>query len=406
MGTDNWDGRVKVRFTVNLCFLLLFVACSLYAKGTRAETLGFVKAGAFVIPKEVNAKLKDYQTRLRVGYLPVGSVVWMNECKSLNENASSGIPVEKAYCEIDSEVGISGLIRKDRIHILSGPVIVALGKDPIPVYGSDGKKAYSPFSRNSGIYVDVIGKIENSVIPVMRPYTKPNPIPGLLKISELGNNVRLLNPKNLKLKKATIERLGNFSKDIIKKRFGDDIGKYFSKINNAVNKLEKQLGLVNNIACLIDGSVYADIGLKFFGTGAGVKIQAKLKNSGEMFKFRASVLSVGDQSTIVSSINRYACTNPPAPQPNWMMEFISVGAPEANPTEVLTVVGPSKPKGIFVVQDDPKMIEIGQWEDYEQKYKNIWKGISQKEFVKGMSDQARKVYAHYILSQISSFQSQ
>lgn len=384
---------------------LLIVLVVLTTGSIRAEEVGFVKKGAFVIPAKVNVELLAHQTRLRVGYLPVGSVVWIGECFLLTENASTGLTQEKKYCKIESEVGISGLLRYDRFHVLSKPVVIALANEQIPVYPIQGTKPYAPFSRNSGVYVDVTGKISNGKLPVLRPYTEPKPLAGYLKIEELGDKVRYLDPTALKIEKANFKGLLDYSEGKVSNQFGDVVLDYFSEIRKAIQKLETKLNIVSNVACLIEGEVFAKLGVSFLGSAAGAKISAKLKQGGETFGFDATVLSVGNSRSLISSINRYACTSPPFPEREWMIEFISVGAPQNNPTEILQVIGNREQEQIHVIPDDPKIFKIRSWEDYERSYSHLLREMSQKNFVRLMNDQQRIVHTHYVLSKIADFQS-
>ena len=383
--------------------ILFFALLSGNAVGDTGR-IGFVKKGAFVVPAEVNAKLRKHQTRLRIGYLPVGTVVWVGDCMPLNENASSGIPNEKIYCAASSEVGVNGLIRQDLIHFFSSPVIVALANEKISVYPIDGGTPYSNFSRNSGIYVDVIGPISNGEIPVMRHYTKPEPIPGVLKIDQLGDKVRYLDPDNLRVERAKIQNLTHFTEDVISSRFGSDIKTYFLKIRGAIKKLEDKIHQPQNSLCLIGGDIFAEVGLNFFGSGAGAKIEATLKNPGETFGFDAAVLTIGNERTFIASISRYACTSPPDPVPEWLMEFLSVGAPQRNPKELLRVKGHRENEALYVVPDNPKMLKVYQWEDYERQYNTLRREVRQQSFAKSMKTQEASVYIHYILSKVADFQ--
>ncbi|MFH0261747.1 hypothetical protein ACGRH2_15170 [Vibrio barjaei] len=297
------------------------------------EQVGFVKQGAFVVPSEVNAKLRSHQTRLRVGYLPTGTVVWIGDCKFLNEKASLGLSIEKEYCFANSEVGVSGLIRRDLVHLLSTPVVVALANEEIPVYPQSGGKPYSNFSRNSGIYVEVTGPMVNGEIPIIRHYTKPRPIPGILKVNQLGDKIRYIDPNNLTVEKANFQNLTSYSENQISSQFGNEIASYFSNIMAAAEKLEDSLKSTQNSLCLVEGEVFAEAGVSFFGSGAGARIAATLKQSGETFGFDATLLTIGSNRHLVSSISRYSCTSPPGAVPEWLKEFLSIGSPQSNPND-------------------------------------------------------------------------
>lgn len=268
-------------------FLAAFVIC-LFSIRANADQLqpAVVKEGAFILSENPVIQTYDNEpTHDLVGYLPKGTVVYFKSDEQpkrlFNRNKGS----HEFYLLVHSDIGFTGLLRKDLKIDLHKKVLVPVGLRRIPIHTknstNDNPIPLSNFSRSEG-WLIVLNDQDPDFYDVELPWTEDRDRPPdkgkLWKYFVDDGDVRLISPETVRTEHPFIDIL-----TIDNNQTGDDyLNEIATEIKNIIpegtlENIHSFLQSLGTLKCLWSLEANAELGLKIIGMGLGMKSVLELK---------------------------------------------------------------------------------------------------------------------------------
>jgi len=387
--------------------ILLSTAIVLFAHGTAsADPAGFVREGAFVISREPNAVINGVPTRTKLGYLPVGSVVFVRNCFPVREGASQRgmiAPRERDYCDVTSEVGINGLVRKDLIQVIEERwVAIAIGDSEVLIRRKDLATKLSSFSRTSGVFVEVIGRENPEFYRVRLPWSEGQE--GFIEAADQERNlIRLLDGNSLDVAPVEFRSVRDYTTDHLPTSY------IAQKLDETVDRIAEELDVVENLECLVDLSIVGETGVRIFGNGLGLKGAVEFFSKGFMYDTDVDLMFRGRSPLLTFvTVKKLKCENNPLPHPATMTSLsLFVDRPPKEGNRVLWLKGTEGGEDgahiVVDVNDAPPMIKISNWYDYQRELTTLRRNVPGNVFLRSLEPSDREAVLHYMLSKAAFF---
>jgi len=383
---------------------------------------GFVRSGTFVIPSVPNAVLQEKHTRERTGYLPVGTVVFVETCIQLNEDASTAALTDpkKTYCEIVSSLGVNGLVRRDKIKLLGDSKVgVAVGDKKVLIYPADATtptgKTVSEFSRTDHWYVEIVGEKVPGFYDVLLPWTAKERAKWrdgrLAKKTVESGEVIVIDAAKLKARPVEFKPVTGTLVKKLQEKIGLPTSELLAKISKTIDKVAEDLRGVRNLQCIVDVKLVQELGLRIFGTGLGLVGTLNLFEKGHLYEIDTDFIMIdGRPRHTVISLKKVKCEVVLVPFPVWMTAmglFVDRAPSLGNSILVINEKNLSGyGSGVIIpvdVSDTPPMFEIKDWYDYQRRLRLLRKNIPRSKLLKSLPSEEADIFLHFLLNKIAFF---
>ncbi|WP_434053435.1 MAG: hypothetical protein RDA78_00575 [Roseibium sp.] len=403
------------------------LAIFLYSNTVLAGNVAVTIEGAFL----VGEKATTINTRKRVDYLPIGTVVKVRECLPLVEVRRNRM---MEYCKVESEFGIDGLLRKDLFRFLDESLLgVAVGDSEIEICNSSGNR-YSSFSRSEGVYVANVKDLDEKYYEVELPWTekksgrrqraaevgwlrKSDVASGqvkLLKSSEDQMNVQqvLSDGLTLDVPIRSLKRVNQELLESIKSKSGSiPESQIYDTIQKKIDEVANALDIASEvIQCYSELKANIKTGFEIFGSGLGFEAEIKFSEAGNYFDYNAEFLiNNGEHELTLLSFGNYRCSKSIRPRPVVMETFDLFADQSPNKGNSIPVVSNvSSTRRVLSPPTNglPRMFRVNSRESYFSLRHELGEVLDENNlWYENMSEELRRVILHIVVSKVSTYTS-
>ncbi len=284
-------------------------------------SVGIVIEGAFLLSDIPNVKRENRYVYGLVGYLPVGTRVYLNGETEEVTNLSEG--GRDTYFHVFSSIGIKGLIRQDRFQKVDGNrIAVAVSSYEVALHNPDpatdpdpakGKfKKMGTIGRYGGNYLEITD--DGDEIFYKAILHRSHPTANLKKSEkvrlwkELVNQgaVILVNPEKFSETNLPAPLWSKY--DVVEKESVEVlVEKVKEKFGDNLDKVREWLGDSDNFQCLLKADGSAQLGFNVFGTGLSFKMAVAFKDQDHMFRFGMRTLRTGPNRVKYTFLKNVKC---------------------------------------------------------------------------------------------------
>ena len=292
---------------------LLFIFFLFHFEPTEANsnrTTAFVKRGAFLLSTKPCILKNNKKYYGLTGYLPIGTVVYYQADLEGKKLFSYDRGSYENYIFVDSDIGISGLLREDLKVDIDKEVLIPVANQRIPIQTCNSKvnqsRKLSEFSRSDGVYLVIIGNQDPDFYDVELPWTAqlghPPDRGRLWKRFVEDKDVILISPDTVRKLYPRVYRsmeefkseypssgapASDFLRDIAEKVRGK-VGENMEEIHHFLENLD-------SIKCMLSSNAHVDLGIKIFGAGLGLNFSLALKKNESFYEFGELIYCFGDK---------------------------------------------------------------------------------------------------------------
>lgn len=410
------DGYRMSKISGYVLFCIGMLLCDTIIADALKTNFGLVKQGAFLLSKKPDTLREDKKVHSLVGYLPTGTRVVVGDEQTVTNLKTSN---NEVYYEVKSELGIQGLLREDLLIRAEGrKLAVSIASFEIPVHQPNAtltapRKRFD-LGRYGGNYLEITGETEEGFYDVVLHRANPDAsnLPAtekarLKKFFVEQKQVSLLDPNDDGLKRefdSTWSPISDFNEEPLKKLLVIIKG----KINDDIDNVRSLITDVNDLQCLLKGSVNGELGFKVFSNGFAMELDATIKEKGVKYIFEANKLSNNQRVSYYSGIGVVKCDGH---KPVRLQSFtIQEGLYSTGKRLSITLADleKSKSKWITTLQSEKianKMVRISGWNEYDRLMTEL------NEYAKGgdgylsrLPEKTRLLLLNYIVSRIGYFE--
>lgn len=404
---------------VAIIFHVLFLVFINIAYGNEIPkgTVGVVTKNTFLLSRDANVKRENKYVYGLVGYLPIGTRIYIEGKKRTVNNLSLGTP--EIYYPISSSIGIGGLIREDRIRLVTtNPIGVVVSSNEIALHHPDPKrgkwKKLLTMGKYGGDYLEILGNVEDEFYSAMLhrsvqveglPKSEPVRVWGELVKS---GSIFIVNPANSydapvpvpvwsDKKKIDLGMIDNLV-EAIKEKLGDNI-----------DDLKPFLTEFDGIQCLLSSDAKASLGFKLFGTGLSFDLKASFKEQDHMYRFTRRQLTSGDKHETYTFLQNVSCEGSTPKR----LQQLTIQEGVYNPDRRIRIelqdfkLSTEPWKTTLSGKDKPfRMIQIRGEADYFNALKFLDRqvAIHDDSFISSVSPEKKEILLNAILREISFFE--
>lgn len=271
---------------------------------SREGPYGVVISNTFVITNEYNLKWRDVEGRIvknRNGFIEIGKLVKKTgRCEFINGTNKKNTG---DYCQIESEIGVSGYIKKDAVAFLENGQVYGFAVsdfEEIRFKSSAGKNKFGKFSKNSSPLVRFVGDWQKAgkLVPVRVPEESKT---RHLRLEDIRNLMVVLDVESRAVKRLSFTGEEFESTEVGFYRFDDD-PRWLERISDSISFSRWLKGAVqfasNKIdaaRCAFSGDVVG--GFKADAHAGFLKLSGKLGlvNEGKVYSWAAERFHANDR---------------------------------------------------------------------------------------------------------------
>lgn len=402
--------RIRVLlFTVAVVWLL---HPQVYAENLRAA---FVIKGAFILSEEPTIWRNGRLVHDLIGYLPIGTVVYLNPESKARELFNYDRDMYEHYLFVETDIGLAGLLRTDlKVDLTETRVLIPVGNRRIPIRTQNSTKYHartlSEFSRSDGVYLTVIDDQDPEFYDVELPWTgseeRPPDRGRLRKRWAQEGEVLLLYPENIGPEHPRISA-GEIDQD------GGYLSKIAEKVRGAVGMdtavIKSFLKDLDSLKCMLSAKADIDIGVKIFGAGLGLEFALALKDKDRFYHLGQCVYYQGDEVYMrFITLKDIACRDQ---RPHRLMNFLLQEA-DLDPAKRAVVSIDDLPESLkgewkrsFQGAEAPRrMIRIDGYDSYHRAFSFLERESAQGGgYLSTLTAYDRRIVINTILSEIAYF---
>jgi len=405
--------HIRCIFLVFICVLLSGVG---YAEEGENVEYGLVKQGSFLLSIKPDTLRDGLLVHSLVGYLPTGTRVIVKEKHVVTNLSTSN---DETYYYVKSDLGIRGLIREDLLIQAKGrKLAVSIASYPIPIHRPNAtlqtSKIKFTLGRYGGNYLEITGESTEGFYDVVlhRSNHESTNLPEteearLKKLYVKTKQVSLLDPEDESLNSefgVAWSSVVSIDNDYL----NGLIETVRKNIDGDFDKVKAILGDINNLQCLMDGSVNGELGFKVFSNGFSLNLDTSIKEKGVKYIFEGQRLYGKESAKYYSGIGVIKCDGL---KPIRMESFTiqeNMYSDSKRFSVSLADLENSKSKWISTLQDasiSNKMVRISGWDEYNQLIKELNEYATRGNgYLSTLPEKARMLLLNYIVSRIGFFE--
>lgn len=397
--------------TVIFATLLLFLPTHTFPQERR---LGVVTSGAFLLTRQPNTKRGGVLVHGLKGYLPIGTVLSISEKREIDNRRERKT---ETYYEVDTDIGLSGLIREDRFVLAADrPMIVPVAPYKLELYPAgttiDNVRKPILFSRSDDVHLEVTDASDPHFYDVILFRHKPPA--GLPQKEEFRMEKKLVELKEVKLiKPASQYRDYDFPKWSETKSLDDNliavlVEKIEKKVPGKIEKIKQFLSDLPEIQCIMSSDARASLGFEIFGTGLGFNIDVSILKEDTMYVFERCDLTLGEYKRTFTMLRNVKCKGGRAERMRTFTLQEGIYNPEKRYFVRLEDITSTESKWIRTFKGtgiSRKMILIDGWQAYSQVYRVLDDLADTGDAdMSTLSYEERTLLINFIIGQISYFE--
>lgn len=398
------------------CLWMVFLWLPLAAFANPADiNFGLVKEGSFLLSKQPNIMRDGVMVHRLIGYLPTGTRVIIEEKHQVTNLETTD---DEIYYFVRSELGVKGLLREDLLIQAKGRrLAVSIASYPIQIHQPSAtlknpRKRFT-LGRYGGNYLEITGESEPGFYDVVLHRVKgvTANLPAkeharLRKFYVERKQVSLLDPHDQSLSNefqltwSTVPNTNDY--------FGKVIEKIKEKIDNDFDQVKAIVSEVNDLQCLLEGSINGELGFKVFSNGFALELDAQLKKKGVKYSFETKKLTRNNAVKFFSGIGAIKCDGG---KPIRLQSFtVQEGLYSIKKRFSITLADLEKADSpwITTLQNSKisnKMVRIAGWNEYNQLMKKLNNfAMSGDGYLASLPEKTRILLLNYIISRISYFE--
>ena len=382
--------------------------------GAADYAVGIVTKGAFLLSEKANVQRENLWVHGRVGYLPVGTRVYVeNKPKTLN-NLREG--EKETYFRVRSSIGISGLLREDRfIRVKDKPIAVVVSSHTIAIHGSkrvkDKFKKILEVGHYDGVYFEITGydKSEYMSADLRRPkQTKNLPKSEPVRLWQeyvRKDLVKVVKPQTVNDQIPPFPVWGEqeiLGVDFIKKALGA-LGK---KVNDYVGP--NVLTDADAFQCLLKGNAKLKLGFELFSNELSFGLDLAFKEQDHMFRLTQQKLKISKGERTYVMLKNVKCDGP---YPERLQRFtVQEGENDITKRDFVRLKDWQEGSSKWIVSLSGKeaplrMIRINGETEYQTALKRIDEFVRQGDsFIGKLPPEEKLILLNLILREIATFQ--
>lgn len=378
------------------------------------RTAGIVTNGAFLISEKPNVKREGHYVHGLVGYLPIGTRVYVekNKAEKIKNRAEGRL---ETYYPASSSIGVHGLLREDRFVLVKDkPLAVVVSLQGVPLHNSDPSKRYESkikIGRYDGAWLEITGDADEEFFRA--DLNRRNGTSEALKTKSVRlwreyvkkGSVILVEPSTLEEHSPPVPEWSEAEKP--------DDNWIREKLNGfSSEKIRRFLGFVYDIECLVRGSAAIELGVKFLGNGLSFDLSTDLKDQGHMFRLWRQRLNMNDGESSYLILKNIRCDGS---RPERLLQYTlreEMADPESEDRKdafvrledlaadqsqwTLSLTGTNAPF---------RMVRISNEQDYQKILKRLEElaASSSDGFIAQIPPEKRDVLLNFIVREISYF---
>jgi len=267
--------------------LLLLLCCGIAPAVQAATTAAYVHFGAILLGE---APATNHNARRpRVGYLPIGTMVYFDPevPKQRIFNYSEDVQDYENYIRVRSDIGFSGYIRDDLVTELGDSEILLPLRYNLNIRATDSNQVVAQISRatdkNSSMPAEVLGENDEYYSVRLKP-SGGQPVEGRIWKSLVDGRraVRLSRRDNPLLPEIRVGSPAEFV-DSQLAEFSEFVS---GKTGEAANRIVEFLKNLNALRCRTSSSADAQLSARIFGNGLGLKFNFVLAERNAIYSIK------------------------------------------------------------------------------------------------------------------------
>jgi hypothetical protein len=374
-----------------------------------------VTQGAFLLSKNPEIPLQNPRFHSLEGYLPIGTVVWVDQDKKKIYNRDKDRLED--YFFIRSELGYDGLIRKDLlVRFGDKPMAVPVGPRKVELYRKPYSETDKPddceqddrcihFSRNDDVHLEIIeGKQENDYYKVMlyrHRHVRDYPMQEEGWISK--NRVKY---GSVKIVDTTVGPgwMASWS----------NVAPPESSLEDIIAKFKEQVTDTSTVRCLLSLTGQLNLGVQipipFVDIGTGITIDTQLKEKDKFSVAETYALKEDDKDETYKVWRNINCDNS---QPARMQQLTlqkesgSDGDRSAPARILLQDIDDGSSQWIRSLKGEEaptKMVALDSWESYNAIYGKLQDWVNEGGgYLSDLDTLDQQILLNFIVQQISYF---
>lgn len=397
-----------------LCVGILL--CNTAVANEQKINFGLVKQGAFLLSKKPDVLREDRKVHSLVGYLPTGTRVVVGDKQIVTNLKTSN---NEVYYQVKSELGIQGLLREDLLIQAKGRrLAVSIAGFEIPVHQPnatlDNPRKRFDLGRHGGNYLEITGETEEGFYDVVLHRANPEAsgLPAtenarLKKFFVEQKQVSLLDPNDEDLRREFDSSWSPIT-NLNDEPFQELLVRIKDKLNDDFDKVKALIADVNDLQCLIKGSVNGELGFKVFSNGFSMELDTALKERGIKYIFEANKLYRNGQVKYYSGIGVVACDGR---KPARLQSFTIQEGMYSTGKRLsinLSDLEKSKSKWITTLQGEKianKMVRISGWNEYNRLMIELNEYAKRGDgYLSSLPEKTRLLLLNYVVSRIGYFE--
>ncbi len=400
-----------VTFVISLVFFI-----SVQAQDV-TYSVGIVNVGAFLLSEDASVKREGNYIHGLVGYLPVGTRVYIEEQVKVIRNLRT--TKQEKYYAVLSSIGIKGLLREDLFTRAQDKTIaVVLSSAKIPLHHPDDikgeQKAIMEVGRYDNAYLKLADNTDNEyilaeLISKGRDGTDAEPVSVRLwrQYITLGK-VKEVKPLRLDGQSVSFpEWTDNEKLD------ETSIKQIFEKIKIKFKNYQKTQEILTksfDIECVTKFTAKAKSRLELLGNGLSFDLDMAPKDYGYVFRLMQRKLNIGSEQRTYLILQNVKCdaNNHPEQLHHFTLQegVNNFGKRDIVRLKDLQTYDNAEWKISLSGQDTPlRMVRIGNEEDYLNILKQLDKFVSHgNSFISELSAEEKEILLNLILREIGHFE--
>ena len=434
-----------MRFLILSLAAITWNAYSFASQAAFPSDWGIVRSGAYVIPSE-GMPWTDDEGRAagkRIGYLRVGTVVNVGDCRHVNGVGGTG----GNYCDVQAENGVAGKTLSSLIFPIQRGHTYAVARQEVILFDRIQGTPRDKFSRNAGVIVEIVGD-----------YQVKDP-DALVHVDALYNHDREGGLTDLAVKKADLiaqtyvveypqhaevpskfSQLFNEDGHSVLRGGPIELWSYRPVTSNTSDQLAGQVssalgwpklatedatelltkafdfvaGALDRILCVAEVDANAAAGFKLLGNGLGLSGKIPLLRPGRLFDIDIDVLLQDEEpqlwmvtaKTVICDMGATVADSAPSAVEAVTVIAIKGAPPSGAPVRLTAKMPPRFELRVAVAVDEhnnPKLFEVEGFLHYIKARELIHKQIAQSYIVDSFSRNEREAIAHALISKLGFF---
>ncbi len=384
------------------CALLMLLCCGAAPAAQAVATAAYVHFGAILLGEAPAAN--HNARRPRVGYLPIGTLVYFDPevPKQRIFNYSEDVQDYENYIRVRSDIGFSGYIRDDLITELGDADILLPLRYNLIVKAMDSSAIVARISRaedkNSSMPAEILHEGDD-YYAVRAILPGRDPVEGRIWKSVVDGRLAVrLSPRDHP--SPPVIRVGSPAEFVADQLVG--FSEFVSdKTGEAAARIVDFLRDMNALRCRTSSSADAQLSAKIFGNGLGLKFDFVLAERNAIYSIKTlSYSEDGGNYTSYYELHDVRCVD---------------GIPHRLANLILMKVGDPSQQIIVSIEDLPKTLKEN-WARFEtgrsQKmiiidgitaYEDFMRHIGRSALLQGLPQRESLILSHALLRELAHF---